>query len=163
MIDLRNEINRISSELFSPQNWKCGLCFHARRIVEQPTLQLHTRPPLHCAVSQNVNVWRVDRLALIKKVKLLPSLSVKCHYSLKNMKCPDVKVWAGVYVPDGWWSLPWSSWLLLLRFIYFYFVFMTANNYTGVCHMVIAGVDHILLTSSIEGIIPVFDNNTHTE
>ena len=25
------------------------------------------------------------------------------------------------------------------RFIYFYFVFMTGDNYSGVCHMVIAG------------------------
>ena len=39
------------------------------------------------------------------------------------------------HIPDGWWS----SWPQSLRFIYFYFVFMTGDNYSGVCHMVIAG------------------------
>ena len=84
----------------------------------------------------------------VSQVNHLKVWSAVIHWEVWDVD-DDVKVRAGVYVPDGWWSLPWSSWLLLLRFIYFYFVFMTANNYTGVCHMVIAGVDHILLTSQL--------------
>ena len=98
----------------------------------------------------------------VSQVNHLKVWSVVIHWEVWDVD-DDVKVRAGVYVPDGWWSLPWSSWLLLLRFIYFYFVFMTANNYTGVCHMVIAGVATIFSSPALLRGLSQFLTTTHTQ